>query len=112
MPLGSKVSASKAIPAITPDGARLNRYGHAANLGEHVKRNEETREPDTHRGLTVDRLFHRVRRSLNVLGVEMIEDVQVLFIASADIPSQDRAIQGALQIAAVGAVYLAMRRIR
>ena len=35
----------------------------AANLGEHVKRNKETREPGTHRGLTVDRLFHRVRGS-------------------------------------------------
>ena len=33
------------------------RNGHAANLGEYVKRNEETREPGTHRGLTVDRLF-------------------------------------------------------
>src|SRR5258708_16050470 len=82
---------------MSPDGARLNQYGHAANLGEHVKRNEETREPGTHRGLTVDRLFHRFRGSLNVLGVEMIEDFEVLFKTLAYVRCHDRTVQRPLR---------------
>ena len=64
------------IRDVSHDEARLNRNGHAANLGEYVKRNEETLEPGTHRGLAVDRLFHLIRSSFNVLGVEMIEDFE------------------------------------
>ena len=80
------------IRDVSHDGARLNRNGHAANLGEYVKRNKETRELGTHRGLAVDRLFHRVRGSLNVLGVEMIEDFEVLFKSLAYARCHDRTV--------------------
>jgi len=48
-------------------------------------------------GLTVDRLFHRVRGSLNVLGVEMIEDFEVLFKTLAYVRCHDRAAQRPLR---------------
>jgi hypothetical protein len=41
----------------------------------------------------VDRLFHRVRGSLNVLGVEMIEDFEVLFRTVAYVRCHDRGVQ-------------------
>jgi hypothetical protein len=63
------ISSAFSAKFVVGDGARLTRNGHAANLGEYVKRNEEAREPGTHHGLAVDQLFHRVRGSLNVLGI-------------------------------------------
>src|SRR5712691_2772804 len=63
----------------------------------YVKRNEETREPGTHRGLTLDRLFHRVRGSLSVLGVEMIEDFEVLFKTLAYVRCRDCTVQRPLR---------------
>src|SRR5260370_20713452 len=45
----------------------------------------------------VDRLFHRVRGSLNVLGVEMIEDFKVLFKTLAYVRCHDRTVQHTLR---------------
>src|SRR5438093_11786419 len=43
------------------------------------------------------RLFHRVRGSLNVLGVEMIEDFDVLFKTLAYVRCHDRTVQRPLR---------------
>src|SRR5438874_5966651 len=81
------------IRSIACDRAPLNRNRNAATLGEHVKRNKETREPRTDRGLSLHRLFQPVSGCMNVVSVEVIEDFEVLFIAFADLRCQDRTVQ-------------------
>src|SRR5258707_6802959 len=85
--------AMRLIRSIACDRAPLNRNRSAANLGEHVKRNKETREPRTDRGLSHHRFFQPVSGSLNVVSVEVIEDFEVLFITFADLRCQNRTVQ-------------------
>ena len=84
------------IRSIAFDRAQLNRNRKAAYLGEHVKRNKETREPRTDRGLSLYRLFQPVSACMNVVSVEVIEDFEVFFIAFADLRCQDRPVQSPL----------------
>src|SRR5258708_15661226 len=84
------------IGSIACDRAPLNRNRSAANLGEHVKRNKETREPRTDRGLSLHRCRQPVSGCMNVVSVEVIEDFEVLFIAFADLRCQDRTVQSPL----------------
>ena len=85
--------AMRLIWSIACERAPLNRDRNAANLGEHVKRNKETREPGTERGLSLHRFFQPVSGCMNVVSVEVIEDFEVLFIAFADLCCQDRTVQ-------------------
>src|SRR6266851_2683923 len=85
--------AVRLIRSIACDRAPLNRNRNAANLGEHVKRNKETREPRTDRGLSHHRFFQPVSASMNVVSVEVIEDFEVLFITFADLRCQNRTVQ-------------------
>src|SRR5882762_5445666 len=85
--------AMRLIRSIACDRAPLNRNRNAANLGEHVKRNKETREPRTDRGLSLHRFFQPVSGCTNVVSVEVIEDFEVLFIAFADLRCQNRTVQ-------------------
>ena len=66
------------IWSIACERAPLNRDRNAANLGEHVKRNKETRELRTDRGLSRHRFFQPVSGCMNVVSVEVIEDFEVL----------------------------------
>jgi hypothetical protein len=84
------------IWSIACERAPPNRDRNAANLGEHVKRNKETREPRTDRSLSLHRFFQPVSGCMNVVSVEVIEDFEVLFIAFADLRCQDRIIQSPL----------------
>jgi hypothetical protein len=61
-----------------------------------VKRNKETREPRTDRGLSLHRFFQPVSGRMNVVSIEVIEDFEVLFIAFADLRCQDRTVQDTL----------------
>src|SRR5260370_41974985 len=88
------------IWSIACERAPLNRDRNAANLGEHVKRNKETREPRTDRGLSLHRFFQPVRGCMNVVSVEVIEDFEVLFIAFADLGCDVRTVQSPLGTAA------------
>src|ERR1700682_3732320 len=88
--------ALRLIWSIACERAPLNRDRNAANLGEHVKRNKETREPRTDRGLSLHRFFQPVSGCMNVVSVEVIEDFEVLFIAFADLRCQDRTVQSPL----------------
>src|SRR5437879_7989271 len=85
--------AMRLIRSIAFDRAQLNRNRKAANLGEHVKRNKETREPRTDRGLSLHRFLQPVSGCMNVVSVEVIEDFEVLFITFADLRCQDRTVQ-------------------
>src|SRR5437867_11491270 len=49
--------AMRLIWSIACERAPLNRDRNAANLGEHMKRKKETREPRTDRGLSLHRFF-------------------------------------------------------
>src|SRR5260370_16738348 len=88
--------AMRLIWSIACERAPLNRDRNAANLGEHVKRNKETREPRTNRGLSLHRFFQAVSGCMNVVSVEVIEDFEVLFKAFADFRCQDRTVQSPL----------------
>src|SRR5882762_11879943 len=88
--------AMRLIRSIACDRAPLNRNRNAANLDEHVKRNKETREPRTDRGLSLHRCRQPVSGCMNVVSVEVIEDFEVLFIAFADLRCQDRTVQNPL----------------
>src|SRR6266404_4079706 len=88
--------ALRLIWSIACERAPLNRDRNAANLGEHVKRNKETREPRTDRGLSLHRFFQPVSGCTNVVSVEVIEDFEVLLIAFADLRGQDRTVQSPL----------------
>src|SRR5260221_9628293 len=85
--------AMRLIWSIACERAPLNRDRNAANLGEHVKRNKETCEPRTDRGLSLHRCRQPVSGCMNVVSVEVIEDFEVLFIAFADLRCQDRTVQ-------------------
>src|SRR5882724_4547407 len=88
--------AMRLIQSIACDRAPLNRNRNAANLGGHVKRNKETREPRTDRGLSLHRFFQPVSGCTNVVSVEVIEDFEVLLIAFADLRRQNRTVQRTL----------------
>src|SRR5258708_3591920 len=88
--------------AIAHDGPVINRYRNPTNFCEHVKRNEEAREASADGGFSEDRFLERLGSRLNVLGVEMIEDLEVLLISSADVSCEDRAVQGSLRSEDIG----------
>src|SRR5467141_2794103 len=88
--------AMRLIWSIACERAPLNRDRNAANLGEHVKRNKETREPRTDRGLSLHRFFQAVSGCMYVISVEAIENFEVLFKAFADFRCQDRTVQSPL----------------
>ena len=85
--------AMRLMGSIACDRAPLNRNRKAANLGEHVKWNKETCEPRTDRGLSLHWFFQPVRGCMKIVSVEVIEDIEVLFIAFADPRCQDRSVQ-------------------
>src|SRR5260370_138429 len=76
--------AMRLIWSIACERAPLNRDRNTANLGEHVKRNKETRQQRTDRGLSLHRFFQLLSGCVNVVRVEVIEDFEVLFKAPAD----------------------------
>src|SRR5215472_12333663 len=81
------------IRSIAYDRAPLNRNRNAADLCGHMKRNKESRKPRTDRGLSHHRFFQPVSGGVNVVSVETIEDVEVLFKTFADLRRQDRRVQ-------------------
>src|SRR5713226_409369 len=88
--------AVRLIGAIAFDRAPLNRYPKPTNLGEDVKGNEETREQGAHCSLSLDRFSRPLHSCLNLIGVEMIEDPEVFFVASIDFRCENRTVQGSL----------------
>src|SRR5882724_10704829 len=77
--------AMRFVRSIACNRATLNRYRNAANLGEHVERNKETRKLRTDCGLSLHRFLRPVSGCMNVVSVEVIEDFEVLFKAFADL---------------------------
>jgi hypothetical protein len=74
----------------------LNRYTKPANLSENVKGREEPREHGAHCGLSLDRFRQPLQGCLNLIGVEMIEDLEVFFETSVDFRCENRTVQDSL----------------
>src|SRR5580658_1315318 len=72
-------------------GNRLfsNGYRHATNLGHCVERNQETGKKRAHSRFSANRFFHGFTAPLDVVGIELVENFKIFFVASCDLSLDD-----------------------
>jgi len=66
-----------------------NGYRHTSDLGHCMKRKLEAEKKCAHSRLSANRLLRGFAASLDIVGIVLVEDVQIFFVATADLSMDD-----------------------